>query len=201
MNQEDLWFLDIPEDTITEHVKKWRVHHENNIDDQFYQNRDILSIDLSNYAMRNGKNSPPWIYDVPIIKNYSGDKIDPLYHMNDAFKPEYNERACGKLTIAKDEVCKSNKKSHKCKTAMTDEEIREVYINRIHCANLRALETKSHCYNKNGKINPEDKTHDMATQDAINSAKYCIDLYQSKRSISKEERTKEEIFWKTKKIK
>ena len=102
MNLESLSFLDISEGEITDRINTWVVRHENSMDNRYYNPQDIFETDLLyNHAYKNGRSIPPWIHDIHIIHTYSGDTED-MYDMKDAFKPQYNERACARLTIAKE---------------------------------------------------------------------------------------------------
>jgi hypothetical protein len=179
----------VSEEEIDDMIRTWAVHHEQKENDTFSVPR-IIDRKYSTYIYQNiinnkdkfNKRLPEWFDNVPIVTDYSGDTKDS-YDASDSFKPVYNNRACAKLTVMKNKVCKLN--VEKCSADMKDEELRDRYENFLHCGNLRAIENNSHCYNKDGLFDPNEKQHMIEVNKQVDSAKNCIKAYQVKRSRSR----------------
>ena len=68
---------------------------------------------------------------------------------------------------------------------MSHEELRDTFIDLEHCANLRAIETNSNCYNKNGNFKPDDIGHIKEISKVIEAGDNCVKIYQKKKSNSR----------------
>ena len=133
------------------------------------------------------KELPDWVDTVPILTHFSGEP-NLLYDVYDTYQTEYNPRACAKLNILKNHICKNPDIPIACNTNMTEEEIKQTYENIIHCRNLRAIETNANCKNKDGYIKPEDEGHLEQIYSKDNAASKCIRFYQQKKSASRKQK-------------